>query len=258
MKRITLALCILTLADYAPVHAQSYYRYTHNEHPVEVKRIPITGDKHRLIDDEKDLVKKYGKFGLTLKRSIEEFHFDRNCHDYAWAPYMSCMCNPTPPGDQTGCWVMGDPSQNWRDASVRGDLVRSVKTQTIYYKEYVFNTSDLQGLHDNYYDEFGAPQDPHEFGIPFPACVVFADNTTGHSGVAMRFVPIPLDETHSYVIYSTKYGNLGIFEHRWGPPYLGIPYNEDLPLSIFVPNGNDWGWFGDAPPYAVYGPFPFD
>jgi len=34
--------------------------------------------------------------------------------------------------------------------------------------------------------------------------------------------------------------------------------NQEISPCIFVPNGKGWGWFDDAPPYAVYGPFPFD
>jgi hypothetical protein len=148
---------------------------------------------------------------------------------------------------------MEDPSQNWKDGSVRA-LVNSVGSPSIDNKEYVFNTADLEQL-DIYTDEM------FDYLIPFPATVVFTypDGDTSalnHSAVVSRFEPTASDPAYSYAIYWSKMGDLGVFEHRWGPKYTPnmLTWNTDLGLSIFVPNGNGWG---GQPPWLVYWPDPF-
>jgi len=219
---------------------------THHNSSIEVRRrsnAPYASyDMMRLAIQERIVQLDYP---VTLKHSVTEFRFLRNCHDYAWSPYMSCMCNPGPLGGQKECWEMANPSQNWIDGSVT-NLVSSVGDVN---HEYVFNTSDLAQL-DIYTDEF------FDWLIPFPVCPVnTANDFLDHSAIALRFVPTASNWTYSYGIYWSKLGNLGIFEHRWGPQnYPAGGWNPAYPLRIFVPNGKGWG---GQPPWLVYWPDPF-
>src|SRR6266498_30685 len=52
-------------------------------------------------------------FHAGIEVSVTKFKYIRNCHDYAWSPFMSCMCLPKPDGPQKECWWMNYPSVNW-------------------------------------------------------------------------------------------------------------------------------------------------
>src|SRR5438132_6747005 len=125
MKKYFLAFTVAALT-HSSLRAQNYpmlgFRRTHNEHSVPVWRdqnppsktfwqdehLPGTApDMARLRDSDRTAQETFGAF---LLHSSSEFEFIRNCHDYAFGPYMSCMCSPPPEGDQKECWWMDDPS----------------------------------------------------------------------------------------------------------------------------------------------------
>ncbi len=122
-------------------------------------------------------------FHATVVHSIAEFQFMRNCHDYAWSPYMSSMWDQGTEGDQKECWFMWDNrseqpepfTRNWSDGSVT-NKVTSRAFDPVLDNEYVFSNSDVQQLND-YIDE-------EWFPIPFPVCPLDSlDAVPAHSAV---------------------------------------------------------------------------
>jgi hypothetical protein len=196
-------------------------------------------DAADLLDSEEAAQAAYPEAVLLFSEA--EFEFIRNCHDYAWGPYMTCMCSPAPPGDQKECWWMNDPSANWSDDSM-WDAAVSVYRAEDGTMEYLFNTSDLDWLPWAYYDETG-------YMIPLPTCDLSTLNDQpAHSALLVDWVN-PMESISYYGgIFESKWGFLGLFQHRWGLGYCPDSYCQANTLRVFAP---DQGW-GYAPPYLIY------
>ena len=75
----------------------------------------------------------------------------RNCHDYAWQPYMTDDFYSEGYVTQTEAWWTEDPTRNFTDGSMRFWCV----SQGVYDGEYYFLKSDLDALKQQYQDVFG-------------------------------------------------------------------------------------------------------
>lgn len=271
MKTRIISLCILILAECIRLHAQTYpyddYRETRNTRA----RVTVFRDHN---PPSKELWERSGQEGPPLDLqllkmaenvhariyharvvvSVTQFEFVRNCHDYAWSPYMTTLWQRTT-GNQKECWWMDDPRANWQDGSVQ-NLVTSRNIIQNFDKDYLFQTSDLDNIKYTYYNEFGPCGRAYEIDFPFPVCPL--DNLNeipAHTALLVAYTPTDTDPSYSYGTYRSKWGLLGIFEHRWG--WGKVPYNymrTDV-LRIFVPYQGNWGY--DPPPYLAYWPLPF-
>lgn len=180
--------------------------------------------------------------------SLASYQFIRNCHDYAWSPFMSCMCFPPPDGDQKECWWMLDPRMNWRESPP--SLINLITSSLLLGPDtdYLFSDGDLPNL-AGYQNDLGEH-------IPFPVCPLWTlDQNPPHSALLIfdELVENLSVPGYSYGQYRSKWGFAGIFHHRWGPGYTPPIYNVG-PLRIFVPGPSGWG---NPPPYLIYWPDPW-
>lgn len=213
MKPLSLAL--LTPAflscDHLNAQLQTSTRSTHNYTTVNVTRMPNpyyysgapTVAVARALDAEQTFPVLYS---LTIIHSITEYIYTRNCFDYAWAPYMSCMCNIS--GPQNEAWWMDVPNANWNDGSIVS-AVTSVGR--VSGGEYYFRTADLENLRVAYQDVFGNQ-------LELPVCDLNnLSATPQHSTYLVNwFTPVPLSPDYSVGIYNSKWGRWGLYQHRWG------------------------------------------
>lgn len=221
-------------------------RSTHKGAYVKVYRIKLlwTDAQKKLVKREEKRMKKAFP-EARLIRSATQFNYSRNCHDYAWAGYMSCC----PGGDllpQKEAWWMGWrgsdglyglPNLNWLDGSMASVAIGTKSAPTQPY-EFLFSQSDLDPLPTTYYDD-------RVLGVPLPVSDVqnLATDVPSHSALLVGFHPsskIPSDKY--YGVYWSKWGAMGVWQHRWGEPFC--PYGSTT-IQVFAPK-SPW-----VPPYLI-------
>jgi hypothetical protein len=235
------------------------YRTTRHGTPVEVLRIEnnFTTNQLKFIAQlEKRQKRAYPESRLLV--SAADFIYRRNCHDYAWGPYMSCMCSYWP-APQTEAWWMNDPRANWLDSSLVGraaavkiamDTAQNWRRDDARGYEYAFSGTVIDSLRAYYIDPLAQP-------IPLPTSDVI--NTTGdypsHSAlmIGVADTRLVLDtngvpQTGYLCMFQSKWGQQGLWQHRWGTPFCPPLYCQKPSIQVFAP-GTGWG---DAPPYLIY------
>ena len=266
MKTPIVSLCILILAECIRVHAQTYpyddfretRKTTHvtvfrDHNPRSLESWIRSGQQGPPMDMQLLKMSENIQARICHARvvvSVTEFEFIRNCHDYAWSPYMTTLWQRTT-GNQKECWWMEDPRANWQDGSVQNLLTSRNIIDYPYDKEYAFETEDLDNMIFSYFNPwFWFDR------FPFPVCPLDnLDHQPSHSALLVGYTRTDVDPAYSYGIYWSKWGMLGIFEHRWGWMRVPLGYMNADVLRIFVPYQGNWGW--DPPPYEAYWPPPF-
>ncbi len=255
--KLTLLLMVTTALWPQELYTQviTDYRFTRRGSRVEVQRmLNLSGrDLDRLRSQERRLRNRFPESRLLV--SAVDYMYLRNCHDYAWAPFMSCMCI----GPQPEAWWMNDPRANWLDGSMvqRATGVKMVREYWDVWRrdevrgyEYAFRPDEIDPLQFLYYNPLGEL-------IPLPVTNVgdVGAITSGHStlldGVTTSVLAI--DENNQLVTFylcrfRSKWGALGIWRHRWGTPFCPPLYCASGTVRLFAPGA---GW-GSAPPYFVY------
>lgn len=206
-------------------------RPTHNGTPVSVFRKPnaFAGNAKARYYDQK----AQKTYTCTLLISSADYQFMRNCHDFAWAPFMMCMCTTTPP--QQEAWWMNNPAQNWIDGSM-GNVATSAALPA-GGGEYTFTTATIQNLWSFYTNPFGDY-------ILLPVSDLNAVNNTevpAHSAVLFGITPASTPGS-SHGIYVSKWGNTGLYKHRWGTGLVPPGYLTKSTLQIFAPNWSGPFW----------------
>lgn len=206
-------------------------RATENGTPVFVYREPNPHAGSRL---ERYFDRRATKtYTAILLVSTYDYQFKRNCHDFAWAPFMMCMCNTAPP--QKEAWWMPNPALNWLDGSMVN--VATSAPLPAAGGEYSFTTATIQGLWSWYTNPFGDY-------ILLPVSNLNAVNDTEvpeHSAVLFDIIPAATAGS-SYGIYVSKWGNNGLYKHRWGTGFAPPEYMTKSTLRIFAPNWNGPYW----------------
>jgi hypothetical protein len=198
-----------------------------------------------------------------------QFKYMRNCHDFAWAPYMLDSLDSTY-YDQCEAWWMGEgtncsdyssmPNLNWDNHSMTIAITSLAKNVSINagYADYLFKLSDLENL-------FGTYVNPTETGfsagqllystdltnyiqpiIPLPTCdldVVDSCTFPQHSALLVGWIPVPYTDSsgnqYAAGVYVSKWGMGGLYFHRWGLFLIDPAYCDTQHLQVFVP---DLGW----------------
>jgi len=242
MKRILFAIGLLAAVTLSTKAAD--YRTTRRNSNVLVtrQRPPWWGNQAAMkaLKDFED--QRAGTLkDMVVVKSVLDFQWDRNCHDFAWAPYMSCKCGTA--GGQPEAWWMNDPSANWVDQSMEQKVVSVVGAGQGGEIEYQFNRWELDALPDLYYDDLFFEL------IDLPVCPL--DNLSQvpvHSAVLIEWHDSTNDGL-AYGVYLSKWGHNGLYRHRWGIGYCSQLYEKAASsLRIFAPK---LGWSG-CPPYPVY------
>jgi hypothetical protein len=176
-----------------------------------------------------------------------QFIFKRNCHDYAWGPFMSCMC--TTGGEQREAWWMNEPGANWSDGSMVDGVLSVQGGLGEPTADYLFNSTDLLSL-NSYTDVLN-----NRIGLP--VCPLASLNDVPvHSAVLVGWFepdPVGLPDL-SAGIYVSKWGEFGLYRHRWGIGYVPDGFLDATLLRVFVPNP-PWPF---CPPYdIVHSPWGF-
>ncbi len=113
---------------------------------------------------------------------------------------------------------------------------------------FMFNTEDLNWIPFLYYDILVQM-------IPLPTCPL--DSPTEipvHSAILVDwFTPLGVPTEYSVGIFISKWGDLGIFRHRWGEGYTPPEYNLKTQLRIFAPKQPQW----PSPYYVFHTPWGF-
>ncbi len=303
--KTTFLICVILLADYTRVFSQGPpgpglnapavwgFRYTMEEPfvngvsvyqrnnpnyvpPVFFDNFPVArwariyplGARQWNIVEGQD-IKYYQDIGLCY--SSCQFKYMRNCHDFAWAPYMLDTLNsPQYYYDQDEAWWMDEgtncadymtnPNLNWDDQSMKSLITSMAKDDSINagYADYLFKLSDLEGLRGTYVNDeetgfqvgqFLFPTDLVNWIqpiIPLPTCDL---DTIGpctfpqHSALLVGWIPVPYYDSsnnqYAAGVYVSKWGNSGLYFHRWGPFLINKSYCDTQHLQIFVP---DLGW----------------
>src|SRR5437867_8578454 len=96
MKRNPLCLILFTSALLQCTGLRAYTatgaRYTHKGTGVVVKRLAYSADEKSYAATQERLIRQvYPEAELLV--SWKDYLFQRNCHDYAFGPFMSCMCD---------------------------------------------------------------------------------------------------------------------------------------------------------------------
>lgn len=216
-------------------HLGNAIRYTHNGWSVEVQRYQLTAEEYKIIEqEEKDHKIIYPEAILLV--SGKDYQFARNCHDYAFAPFMSCLCSTA--GPQKEAWWMEPKTypvqsvsvnRNWLDTSME-EVVTSYRGVIDPGDEYLFTTADLQDLPSRY-------QDNLEFKyLPLPACPVEDPASfmpPAHSAILVSWFDV--GGGYSAGLYKSKWGIDGIYLHRWGEGYCPPIYYQSSQLRVFAP-----------------------
>jgi len=287
IRRYAILIVVFLSIDQRQVHSQapqtpcmplpvadSNFRYLHDTAWwVPVQRYAFTKDwMKRAALDEVVFAKTYPE--ATLLVSYQDFNLfgpsphTRNCHDYAWAPFMTDDFENTVAGSQREAWWMCDPSPNWLGPGT--PPLKVVATSSAYIgwdddvhtqiditnsgsiMEYLFDTTQLDNLEDTYYDELA-------YFIGLPTCPI-DDIHSGivplHSAVLVAwFTPPTVDPKYVAGIFESKWGLGGIWQHRYGCGYLpDVQYVSAFHLQVFAPSGVDWPY--QSPPYIIsYSPW---
>jgi hypothetical protein len=265
MKRVTIILLAVFFAfqiNAQEVPAPPFYIPKHrktqrNDDPTLVRRHwPVWRYVQGADQDQKDAEDAYVATltGFKVLKSYKAFWWARNCHDFAWGPFMSCLgCDPTTAtetaadpdhaGQQKEAWWMNDPRPNWKDLSMEVKVVSVTGPKQQGQDEYLFTQAELDGLENLYYDSFLFER------IGLPVCNLDdLDAIPGHTAVLVDYVAAP-QAGLAYGIYHSKWGFGGLYKHRWGVGYISPAYdNETTSLRLFAPK---LGW-GSAPPYDIW------
>jgi len=219
----------------------------------------------------------------TLLVSATEYKFCRNCHDFAWGPWMTwegypynmAWCGPitniffgfpralysySELGPQKEAWLMGSeklesihietsPRSNWQDGSMV-DAVQSVAGpmgESAEVTDWLFNTEDLDALQYEYEDVFGSMSGILQYNprnmIGLPVCDPVSPNGLPvHAAVLVDWMTAPgMTPDKSVGIFISKWGNGGVWLHRWGYGLCPGEYCVSTEqLHVFVPS-SAWG-----------------
>jgi hypothetical protein len=254
-------LCCLFTYGASPI-----YRTTHKGSQVKVERVEFTTDQWLDIGaaereqlNKSELYLDSGTFRIVVNASA--WHFARNCFDFAWEPFMSC-CPLGSSISQPEAFFMQDTfstprkevSANWRDGSmlnVIDSIVRPVNPDTGRREgEYIFNQDELNALRLQYSDPTPTP-----IGLPVCPLNNLTTEEALHSGILVGTLEV--SDNRVAGIYWSKWGNLGLYQHRWGDGFLpdaylraSIPFFE-VPadtLKVFAPSWSGAGGGG----YIIY------
>ncbi|MGO9200719.1 MAG: hypothetical protein ACLQM8_09285 [Limisphaerales bacterium] len=250
MKRILLAASICASCACGGAGAQTVTatdnRYTFYFNPVQALRMPnpaywdgISRQSVATLLElmvEAILADTYPE-AVGLSDAVN-WQYLRNCHDYAWQPYMTDDFYSEGYVTQTEAWWTEDPTRNFTDGSMRFWCV----SQGVYDGEYYFLKSDLDALKQQYQDVFGnllqvpVCYDPGFFGF-----------VPDHSGYVATYSTVAgLNPQYVVLGVISKWGGGPLMVHRWsewGGPY---PVDQSAPLAIYVPNYNSEWWVNTA------------
>jgi hypothetical protein len=214
----------------------------------------------------------------TLLVSGIQYQFRRNCHDFAWSPWMfwenypdrvawvgapDYLLGPTfttlaynQLGPQKEAWEMGHsdvegkeftPRPNWQDGSFVDAAQSQYRPGEWYNLDFLFATSALDTLQYEYPDMLGSMngilQSNPRTMIGLPVCDLADPNTIPqHSAVLVDwFTPAGFPSSVSAGVYVSKWGEGGVWLHRWG--YGLCPddlYKSTEQLHVFAPS-SAWG-----------------
>ncbi len=246
LKRFKLSLLTLTAALLqasclqAKILVDQETRTTEKGFPVQVIRYQYSSEEKtvcKLVDRRYQEIYAEPNFQLVFRGDL--YDYARNCHDYAFGPYMSCC-----PGgqfiSQKEAWDLQDPRWNWADGSMV-NVVASVFAPQAVGEDYTFYTADLSPLPSLYYDVTVQM-------VPLPTCPMDTlDQNPVHSAILINWFTLPgTMSDYSAGIFISKWGDWGIYQHRWGPAFLPDIYCNTSTLRIFAPRP---GW---QPPYFVF------
>jgi hypothetical protein len=220
-----------------------------------------------MIDWEQTQLTKYPETELLVSGTA--YMFSRNCLDFAWGPYMGPVQNvwlpqgagPQPLVPQGQAWWMGDlglqaqgyetlPRANWKEQSP--SMVDAVQSQqgpgaAPEVLDFLFNTADLNPLQYEYEDMLGSMSGILEYNprnmIGLPVCnLATLDDIPVHSAVLIDWLtPGGMAPNISAGVFISKWGNGGIFKHRWGNCLCPDDYCDNTKkLHVFVPS-SAWG-----------------
>lgn len=266
---LVIAMSILACACLRAQTLESGVRWTENNHSVLIFRktnylygithtygIGITNYKGvHILDAEAQSLIDFPE--ATLLLSSYQYIYERNCHDYAWGPWMSLPSETSlGPGVQVQAWWMNNPSENWLDGSMTNVVTSYMKGWgpadgvVSGITDYLFDTSDLDWLPEMYYTW------PFAEFVGLPTCPLddFAQNPSHTAVLTDWFSPEETQGTMYAGIYQSKWGEQGIFQHRWGWGYCPPDYCNTASLRIFAPN-YAWEENQDASYYVVYSPW---
>ena len=237
----------------------------------------LTPDAAAQLDREKTQQALYPE--ATLLVSGTQYKFRRNCHDFAWGPWMHWEGYPNSVawdcgypnhfsgpnkdtfgygvlGPQKEAWTMSDagngveytPRQNWLDGSFDDAVQSQYRPGEEFAPDFLFATSDLNSLQYEYPDMLGSmsgilQSNPRNM-IGLPVCDLADVNTTipEHSAVLVDwFTPAGIPSSFCAGIYVSKWGDGGVWLHRWG--YGLCPddlFDFSEQLHVFAPS-TAWG-----------------
>ena len=142
--------------------------------------------------------------------------------------------------------TISDVRKNWEDGSMV-NIVSSIGRAPTR-GDYMFKLSELAPLPFIYYDIFF-----FQF-VPLPVCDLNSlSEKPEHSAILVAWsTPPPLKPDQAVGLYVSKWGNLGIFQHRWGDGYLPPGYMTKNTVRVFAPRP---GW--NAPYFILHTPWGF-
>jgi hypothetical protein len=141
------------------------------------------------------------------------------------------------------------PRSNWQDGSMV-DAVQSIAGpmgESAEVTDWLFNTDDLDELQYGFVDMYGSMSGILQYNrrnmIGLPVCdPVSANGIPVHAAVLVDWMTAPgMTPDKSVGIFISKWGNGGVWMHRWGYGLCPGEYCVDAEqLHVFVPS-NDWG-----------------
>lgn len=251
MNKILLAASIWACCACCETRAQGViatdYRYTFYISPVQALRIlnPAYWDgvSQQSLEtlltlmEEAETTNIYT--GSVPYLSAVNWQYLRNCHDYAWAPYMTDDFYSEGYVTQTEAWWTDDPTRNVADRSMKVWCM----SQGVYDGEYYFLKSDLDALAAQYQDATG-----HLLQVPVSYDQGFIGLVPDHGGYVLSYSTITgLDPQYVVLLVASKWGREALMVHRWAE--WGCPYPVDqlaAPLTIYVPNYNYEWWLNTS------------
>ncbi len=112
--------------------------------------------------------------------------------------------------------------------------------------DYLFSTSDLEALPYEYYDIF-----VEMIGLPVCDLDGMGPNLKpAHSAVLVDWFPSDFSPDYSAGIFVSKWGQMGIYQHRWGEGLCPPIYCDTGALKVFAPRQ---GW--DPPYFVIHTPW---
>lgn len=236
---------------------------------------PSTKNDLRNYYQDVDTLQAFSFSGFCTIMGGTAYMYKRNCHDFAWGPWM--LDGPPIIGAtyaQHEAWWMGEPNdatswpyKNWQaaDGSFKVGAIGTKDTNG----EYTFSLASLQGFIGNYINStatpfapappfYSLPSPPNALTaafrpiIPLPVCPLTnsvpmaSTEWPVHSALLIGWIPTA-DNSNAHGVFVSKWGNMGVYVHRWGVTYCDSTYCNASNIYVFVP----WKGWGSPPPYNI-------